>query len=127
MNKRIEVVGYLLMAVGVAHAVTGIVKYHAPLAAMLQEGFVDAVRPHLDRLLAFWFMLFSAILFLAGHVTLHAASSGNAYLARLAGWYLLGIGALGVLAIPMSPFWIAVVLAPVLLWSGYHLQPRAAD
>jgi hypothetical protein len=127
MNKRVRVVGYLLIAVGVAHAVTGIAKYHQPLAAMLQEGFVDAVRPHLDRLLAFWFMLFTAILFLAGHITLHAAASRSTYLVRLTGWYLLIIGAIGALAIPKSPFWIAVVIAPVLLWSGYRLQPQAAD
>jgi hypothetical protein len=120
MNPRVKVVGYLLLVVGVAHAVTGIAKYHAPLAAMLQEGFFNAVRPHPERLLAFWFMLFSAIPFFAGQVTLHAVASRSAYLLRLTGWYLLGIGALGVIAIPASPFWIAVALAPMLLWSGYR-------
>jgi len=32
---------------------------------------------------------------------------------------MLGIGAVGATAMPKSPFGIALIVSPILLWSGY--------
>ncbi len=34
-------------------------------------------------------------------------------------WYVLGIGAVGATAMPKSPYGIALIVSPILLWSGY--------
>lgn len=119
----VRLAAYLLFAVGIGHALTGVASYRQPLEAMLREGFVNSVRPHLDRRAAFWFILFSAMFFMAGQVTLHAAETGDAYLLKLVGWYFFAIGAVGVLAMPKSPFWIGFVISAILLWSAHDLAP----
>lgn len=112
-------VGYVLIALGVGHTVTGIILFRPALAALLRDGFFGAVVPHLDRRAAFWFLMFSVTLFFLGQVTLYAAATGDMYLLKLIGWYVFGIGAVGAAALPKSPFWIALIVAPILLWSGY--------
>ncbi len=115
----ISFVGYVLIALGIGHTVTGIILFRPALAALLHDGFANAVLPHLDRRLAFWFIMFSVILFFLGQVTLYAAASNDTYLLKVVGWYVLGIGAVGATAMPKSPFWIALIVSPILLWSGY--------
>lgn len=117
----VEFVAYLLFAVGIGHMITGLRSYRAPLAAMLREGFINALRPHLERRAAFWFILFSVIFFMAGQITLHAAKTGDTYLLKVIGWYFFAIGAIGVMAMPKSPFWIGLVVSLILLCSGYGL------
>ena len=115
----ISFVGYVLIALGIGHTVTGIILFRPALAALFRDGFANAVLPHLDRRLAFWFLMFSVMLFFLGQVTLYAAASNDTYLIKVVGWYVLGIGAVGATAMPKSPYWIALIVAPILLWSGY--------
>ena len=63
--------------------------------------------------------MFSVMLFFLEQVTLYAAASNDTYLIKVVGWYVLGIGAVGATAMPKSPYWIALIVAPILLWSGY--------
>jgi len=115
----ISFVGYVLIALGIGHTVTGIILFRPALAALFRDGFANAVLPHLDRRLAFWFLMFSVMLLFLGQVTLYAAASNDTYLIKVVGWYVLGIGAVGATAMPKSPYWIALIVAPILLWSGY--------
>ncbi len=115
----ISFVGYVLIALGIGHTVTGIILFRPALAALFRDGFANAVLPHPDRRLAFWFLMFSVMLFFLGQVTLYAAATDDTYLLKVVGWYVLGIGAVGATAMPKSPFWIALIVAPILLWSGY--------
>lgn len=115
----ISFVGYVLIALGIGHTVTGIILFRTALAALFRDGFVNALLPHLDRRLAFWFLMFGVILFLLGQVTLYADATGDTYLLKVVGWYALGIGAVGATAMPRSPFWIALIISPILFWSGY--------
>ncbi len=115
----ISFVGYVFIALGIGHTVTGIILFHPALAALFRDGFANAVHPHLDRRLAFWFLMFSVMLFFLGQVTLYAAATDDTYLLKVVGWYVLGISSVGATAMPKSPFWIALIVSPILLYSGY--------
>ncbi len=115
----ISLIGYVLIALGIGHAITGIILFRPALVSLFRDGFVNAVLPHPDRRVAFWFLMFSVMLLFLGQVTLYAAATDETYLLKVVGWYVLGIGAVGATAMPKSPFWIALIVAPILLWSGY--------
>ncbi len=115
----ISFIGYVLIVLGIGHVVTGIILFRPALVSLFRDGFVNALHPHLDRRVAFWFLMFGVMLFFLGQVTLHAAATDDTYLLKVVGWYVLGIGAVGATAMPKSPFWIALIVSPILLWSGY--------
>ena len=115
----ISFVGYVFIALGIGHTVTGIILFRPALVSLFRAGLVNAVHPHLDRRLAFWFLMFGVMLFFLGQVTLYAAATDDTYLLKLVGWYALGIGAVGTTAMPKSPFVIALIVSPILLWTGY--------
>ncbi len=114
----ISFVGYVLIALGIGHTVTGIILFRPALVDLFRDGFANAVLAHRDRRLAFWFLMFSVMLFFLGQVTLYAAATDDTYLLKVVGWYVLGISSVGATAMPKSPFWIALIVAPILLWSG---------
>ncbi len=62
----ISFVGYVLIALGIGHTVTGIILFRPALVPLFRDGFVTAVLPHLDRRLAFWFLIFSVVFFSQG-------------------------------------------------------------
>lgn len=111
--------GYVLVALGLGHTIVGIVKYRSPLVALFRDGYFNAATGHTDRLLAFWFLMFSAILLLLGHVTLYAAKTNDVNLIRLLCWYVACIGVAGAAALPRSPFWIAIILAGLMFREVY--------
>ncbi len=110
--------GYALIVLSIAHTIVGFVMYRSALMSWLRDGFFNAVHPHLDRRAAFWFLLFSATLFLLGHLTIYAVRTDDSSLLRLIAWYVLVIGAVGVSALPKSPFWAALIIAMVLFLSA---------
>ena len=59
----ISFVGYVLIAPGIGHTVTGIILFRPALDSLFRDGFVNAVLPHLDRRLAFWFLMFGVLFF----------------------------------------------------------------
>ncbi len=59
------------------------------------------------------------LLVMGRHVAVHAAQSHDLALLRILGWYMLSIAVCGVLALPKSPFWAALLLSPVFLAGGY--------
>ena len=52
-------------------------------------------------------------------IALHAARAGDLELLRMLGFYLLAIALVGVLALPKSPFWAALLLGPVFIGAGF--------
>ncbi len=59
----ISFIGYVLIALGIGHAVTGIFIFRPALVSLFRDGFANAVHRHLDRRVAFWFLMFSVIYF----------------------------------------------------------------
>ncbi len=114
------------MGVGVLHALTGIVLNADSWSAILRDGYFNAVRPHFDREAAFWIMMLTPFLVAIGLMVRHALARDDRWLLALAGWSLLGIGTAGAVAMPISGFWVGIVLSIPLLIHVYRRKPRDA-
>jgi len=116
------VLPWALFVLGAGHVLYGLIKFRAPLAHAVAAGVIGKFGAPEERRSAFWFVMFGPLLMLAGQVAIHAASIGDAHLIRVVGAYLLGVSAVGVLALPKSPFLVGLVLSASLLALGYgHL------
>jgi Family of unknown function (DUF6463) len=118
--------GSLLMATGIGHALVGVVLFYDPLAAILREGFFNAITPHMDREAAFWFLLLSPVLFLFGQVVNRAVEHRDAPLLNLFGWHVLVLGVVGAMVLPISGFWILIAIAPLIFKAARSAGPRSA-
>ncbi len=111
--------GPLLMATGVLHLVGGFVFYSGPLFAIAGDGFLNAVEPDVafstfDREAAFWYMIFGVMLLMLGGLT-HWAQAQTGTLPASLGWALLALGVAGVILMPASGFWLALLQAVLML------------
>jgi hypothetical protein len=55
---------------------------------------------------------------MGGHIAVHAVQAGDLALLSLIGCYRVAIALMGVTALPKSPFWGALLLAPVFIAGG---------
>ena len=117
------IVVWLLFALGIGHVLFGLVKFKGPLTEAAAAGFVGEFKAPEVRRTAFWFTLFGLPLMLAGHVAVRAVGAGDLGLLKVIGGYVLVTALIGVAAIPRSPFWLALVLAPLLVAAGFGLLP----
>lgn len=113
------VLPWALFVLGIGHVFYGLVKFRTPLAQAVGSGFVGKFSVSDERRSAFWFVMFGPLLMLAGQVAVHAAATGDAHLIRVIGAYLLGVSAIGVLALPKSPFLLGLTISALLLALGH--------
>ncbi|MDZ7918467.1 DUF6463 family protein [Rhodoferax sp.] len=111
-------VAWFMVLLGLGHMAYGLRKYRAPLRAAWAGGYIGQFAATEERRTAFWFMIFSPLLVLAGHAALHAAEVGDLALLTILGGYLLLTGVLGAAAFPKSPFWAALPAGPLLIAVG---------
>ena len=130
MNK---LPGRLLMATAVGHALVGFVLFRESIAAVLNDGLVNAIQPpyyaaepRFDRIAAFWFLLFSPVLLLLGQITNWAVEQRDAHSLKLVGWNLMGIGVFGSVVLPISGNWVLIALAAIVLRAASGARKRAA-
>ena len=119
----------LLMLTGIGHTLLGLVLFREPLAAIVNEGFVSTIRyGQFDRTTAFWFLLFGPACVLLGQLVGHAFKRNDRWTLTLIGRNLLSMGVGGALVMPISGFWILIVLAlPVLRAArGIDANPSTA-
>ena len=112
---------WLLFILGIGHIGYAFVKFGAPLWAGVSAGVVGQFGAPEIRRTAFWFTMFGPLLMLAGQVAIRAASTGDTRLYRLVGIYLLAISAIGVLAIPVSPFLVGALISVLIVAASYEL------
>ncbi len=115
----ISIIGFIVLAGGIGHVITGLVIFRPQLTAIINDGFINAVLPHFDRRAALWFILFGVMIAMTGHLLVHAAHVGDPTAVRIAGWYLLGVSSVGTLTQTRSPSSLLVVLSLVLLGLSY--------
>ena len=115
----ISVIGFIVLAGGIGHVITGLVIFRPQLDAISKDGFINAVLPHFDRRAALWFILFGVMVAMTGHLLIHAAAVGDPVSVRIAGWYLLGVSSVGTLSQTRSPSSLVVVLSLTLLGLSY--------
>ena len=115
----ITIIGFIVLAGGIGHVITGLVIYRPQLTAVLHEGFINAVLPHFDRRAALWFILFGVMVAMTGHLLIHAASVSDLVSVRIAAWYLLGVSSVGTFTQTRSPSSLLVILSLALLGLSY--------
>jgi len=72
--------------------------------AIFRAGFFNTIKPgvNFDRQATFWFLVFSPLLFLLGQITNRAVDGRDTHVLKLVGWYLVGLGVVGVAVLPIS-------------------------
>ena len=110
-----QALAWAIFALGIGHMVFGLVRYRRPLLDAVAAGFIGRFDGSDARRAAFWFLMCGLLLMLAGQVAIRSVAAGDLALLRIVGGYALISGALGVAAFPRSPFWLLLVLAPLLL------------
>jgi hypothetical protein len=103
-------VGRYLLGVGAFHNVVGVLLFSRPLGAIAAAGGWNAVGPHVDRNMAFWFLIAGLTFMLLGALVDWMEAQRLALPRRL-GWGLLGLAALGAFCMPVSGFWLFVPAA----------------
>ncbi len=115
----ISIIGFIVLAGGIGHVITGVIIYRPQLAAISNDGFINAVLPHFDRRAALWFILFGVMVSMSGHLLIHAARVGDLVTVRIAAWYLLGVSSVGTLTQARSPSSLLILLSLALLAQSY--------
>ncbi|AHH97757.1 DUF6463 family protein [Kutzneria albida] len=104
----------LLTATGVLHLLYGAATLAPVIGDILGAGLVNAVGGHLDRQAAFWFLVAAPNLSALGELARWAVRRTGTLPARLGGW-LLGIGVVGVVLLPVSGFWLVLIIGVLAL------------
>jgi Family of unknown function (DUF6463) len=114
-----NVIAWFMFALGIVHIIFGLIKFKAPIAGAISDGFVGKFLAPEARRTAFWFVIFGPMFMLSGHVGVHAVSSGDLALLKILGIYSFVTALIGVAAFPKSPFWAALIVSPFLIAVGY--------
>lgn len=109
---------WTMFALGVGHIVVGLVFFKRQFADAAGEGWIGRFQGVDSRRLAFWFTVFGPLVMMGGQIAVHAVQQGDLALLKLIGCYLAGVALMGVTALPKSPFWVALLLAPVFIAGG---------
>ena len=110
MDWGTEAAGWLLMAIAALHGAVGLWIGRRAVLDIASDGFVNAVDPHLERALVFWFLLMSPLLWIVGRFAVWLATEGRRPPVWL-GRSLLGVALTGALLVPVSGFWLIVAPA----------------
>ena len=110
---------WMLFILGIGHCIFGFVRFRQPIREAIQDGFFGQFQRVDLRRLALWFTIVGPLVALAGQVAVHALQVGDLELLKVVGLYSLGVSVLGVMTVPKSPFWLGLLLSPVLVAGGY--------
>lgn len=127
--KMGEIAGPLMLVTAIGHAIVGVALFFEPLSGMAHDGFIHSIRPpgyidapDYDRISAFWFLLFSPVLFLLGQLTKGAVNIHDTRSLRLIGSYLVGIGIVGAAILPVSGNWFLIPLGALALIAANEIS-----
>ncbi|OYV02307.1 MAG: hypothetical protein CFE45_00935 [Burkholderiales bacterium PBB5] len=104
-----------MFILGLAHIAFGLIRFKAPLAEALADGFINQFRHSEARRAAFWFLMCGVLLILVGHLGLRAVAAGDPGALKTIAFYALGASAVGIAAFPASPLWSLLVRGLALL------------
>jgi len=113
---------WLLFVLGVGHVVYAFVKFREPLLSGVAAGVVvgQFSSPEVRRT-AFWFVMFGPLLMLAGQVAIYAVGIADLRLLRLVGVNLLVVSAVGLVALPRSPFLAGALVSALIVAASYRI------
>lgn len=99
--------GRWLIAVAAIHTLFAIVFFRPHLADIVARGVYDTVGEDPMTGAVVWFVLFGAVLFIAG-LAIHHLERVSPQMPRSLGFSLLALVGLGVVLMPASGFWLAL-------------------
>ncbi|MGH2585511.1 MAG: DUF6463 family protein [Dehalococcoidia bacterium] len=112
MHQR---VGVFLTAIGVLHALVGMIGYGAAFAAIGQERFFNTVDGRPQREAALWFVASGLLLIMLGGLCRWTQRRLDGALPAPLGWGLLGFSSAGIVIMPLSGFWLVLPQALLVL------------
>ena len=122
--------GRLLMTIGVLHVLGGSVVGREPVARIFREGFfgegdsgLGNVPEHMDKELAFWFMVWGAYIFVLGQVASWAETEGKRIPAHI-GWQLVAINLAAAALYPKGGFWFVLIPAFMIIRHARRTAPN---
>ena len=110
---------WTMFALGAAHIVVALVFFRQQFTTAIGAGWIGQFQGADSRRLAFWFTVFGPLVMMGGHIAVHAVHAGDLALLEVIGYYLAAVALMGVTALPKSPFWGALLLAPVFVAGGH--------
>ena len=110
---------WTVFALGLAHVVVGLVFFRHQFAGAFAEGWIGRFQGIDSRRVAFWFTVCGPLAMMGGHIAVRAVHAGDLPLVAVIGYYLAAVALAGVTALPKSPFWAVLALAPVLIAGGH--------
>lgn len=99
--------GHWMMAVAGLHTVVGAIVFTDPLLDIARRGVFDSIQRDPSRGVAFWFMMFGAVIAVLAPPLTAIERRGELRVLRATGLGMLLTALLGVLMIPVSGFWLA--------------------
>lgn len=103
-------IGLYLMVVGVLHTIVGTVLFRPTLQSLVQEGVWNTLGKIPERHLAFWYLMVGLALIVLGALVDWNEKNRTPLPVRLAVG-LAVIALVGVVMMPLSPFWLLVPAA----------------
>jgi hypothetical protein len=103
--------GRLLQLVAFVHAAVGFAFYHAELRSIARDGVVAAVPYRGPKSTAFWFLVPSPPLWIAGRLLSTAEEAGDADALRTASGVGLVSALVAIVCMPVSGFWAWLVIS----------------
>jgi hypothetical protein len=107
--------GRLLMTVGVLHVAGGLIVGREPVMRIIREGVLGEADSalgnapqHMDKELAFWFLLWGVFTFVLGQAANWAEREGKRLPAYI-GWELLVINFVAAILVPKGGFWFLLI------------------
>ena len=114
-------VGRLFMTIGVLHVAGGLVVGREPVVRIVRDGFIGEadsalgnMAGHMDKELAFWFLLWGVFTFLLGQVASWVDREGRRLPAHV-GWELIVVNLVAAALIPKGGFWLVLIPAAMIV------------
>ena len=110
--------GIFLVATGILHSVVGIMMGGEYLWGIIKKGVFNAAKDDdLATGLAFWFLVCGIIFIILGHLLHYYIKKVQQPAPNLLGYWLLGLGIIGCIIMPVSGFWLFIPQALVILFA----------
>jgi hypothetical protein len=126
-------VGRLLMTIGILHVLGGSVVGREPIARIFREGFIGEgdsglgnVPAHMEKELAFWFMLWGGYIFVLGQMASWAEREGKQLPAHV-GWTLVVMNLIAAALYPKGGFWLALIPSFMIIRNAGRPSPALRD
>ena len=129
MVEMKRIAGPLMMITAIGHALVGVILFWESLRGIVADGVFNSIHPpgystapHFDRIAAFWFLLFSPVVFLFGQIINRAVQRADSGTLNLIGWYMVGIGIIGIIVLPVSGNWFLPPLGAIVLRAAHEVR-----